>query len=123
MIRKIDVFPAIIFISEPNSVNSPLELTFSGPKPPKTRKVDRARVAIWQEKLHIVIDSPEGPKLVFREKITEYEDNLAEKSHHATTETGKTVVFGKDLNCGCGSRLRSWSPFGKSVYATGDPTE
>jgi hypothetical protein len=123
MFRRIDVFPAIIYLAEPESLDSYLDLEFSGPKPPKTRKVDRARVTIFDDKLFIVVDSPEGPKLVFRELLTEFSEDKTLKSHHALTESGKIVVFSKDVNCGCGSRLRSWSPLGKNVSSSADPTE
>jgi hypothetical protein len=126
--KRVDLFPAIIFLAEPGSFDSSAAFSFTGPKPQRTRKVDRARVAIFNEALYIVVDSPEGPKIIFRERITDYTTGTTgpasnPRTHHATTESGKLAVFGKDLNCGCGSRLRSWSPFGATAYSTSDPTE
>jgi hypothetical protein len=55
---------------------------------------------------------------VFQENITFYEKY--EKVHRVITETGKLIAFKKDDNCGCGSRLRSWSPYGSTLMAQGD---
>jgi hypothetical protein len=61
----------------------------------------------------IGLDSPEGPKLVFQEK---YVSHKKEGKHHIVqTIEGKTLIFRKDDNCGCGSRLRSWQPYGSIV--------
>ena len=118
----LDLFPAIIYLVPPSTEPLDSPLMFFGPKPQGTRKVDRCRVAISGGLLFIVVDSPEGPKVVFRERAIEHEKS-ADHTHHVTTETGKLAVFGKDANCGCGSRLRSWSPFGSISRSSADPTE
>lgn len=120
MTKKIDLFPSIVYVAPPGSYESITELDPLGGKPPGVRKVDRSRVVIYDGKIFVVIDSPEGPQLVFREGVVEYIKNDDNKSHHALTESGKIMAFTKDTNCGCGSRLRSWSPFGNYLSATGD---
>jgi hypothetical protein len=119
--KQVDLFPAIIYLAPPGSVPVPTDLTFRD-RPQGTRKVDRCRVALVNGSLYIVVDSPDGPKVVFREKAVFYERSADRKFHHAQTETGKVMVFGKDENCGCGSRLRSWSPFGATARSSADPT-
>lgn len=125
MTKPVDLFPAIIYLAEPGSIPSgdPTDLPFQGPKPPRTRKVDRARVAIHNGSLYIVQDSPEGPRVIFREKVLLYVRDRNRRTHHAVTETGKIATFAKDVNCGCGSRLRSWSPFGATAHSSQDPLQ
>ena len=119
MTKKVDVFPAIILISPPDSLQNYTELQFGAEKPAQTRRVDRCRVAIVNKKLHVAVDTPEGPKLVFREEVADY--TLSENQHNAITTSGKIIAFKKDANCGCGSRLRSWNPFGAYLSSTEDP--
>jgi hypothetical protein len=121
--KRVDMFPAIAYLVEPGALADLSELSFTGPKPPRTRKVDRCRVAIVNGKLFIVQDSPEGPKVLFREACVQYSTSSNYREYTALTETGKMVAFGKDRNCGCGSRLRSWSPFGASAMSIEDPSE
>ena len=111
-----DVFPALVAIAPPNSLEDKSSFKPRGQSPEGTRRVDRCRVVVFNDKIHIGVDSPEGPTLVFREEILSYskEDRL----HYVETVTGKVLVFQKDENCGCGSRLRSWMPFGDIVMAT-----
>lgn len=121
--KKVDIFPAMVLIAPSDSLEDLSDLIFGGDKPQGTRRVDRCRVAIVNAKIHIVVDSPEGPKLVFREHTVAYEKNKDNATHHVLTESGKIISFTKDVNCGCGSRLRSWNPFGNYLSATGDPDE
>jgi hypothetical protein len=94
------------------------ELMPKGAAPKGTRRLDRCRVAVFNDQVLIAVDSPSGPNLVFKEAITFYEK--FEKIHRVITETGKLIAFKKDDNCGCGSRLRSWSPYGSTLVAQGD---
>jgi hypothetical protein len=117
-----DVFPAIAWIAPPNSVELS-ELSTSGPSPQGTRKIDRVRIVLIGNNILIAQDSPEGPKLVFREGfITRLVNGNVTK---VKTDTGKVIAFTKDNNCGCGSRLRTWNPYGQnnSVFSTSDPIE
>lgn len=121
MSKKIDLFPAIVLFAPPDSVDPIIDLTISSPRPQGTRRVDRSRVAIFDGKIFVAQDSPEGPKLVFREKIAFYTPSEDGKTHHVLTESGKILAFAKDNDCGCGSRLRSWSPFGAHLDSSKDP--
>lgn len=105
-----DVFPAAVAIAPENS-----EIDFEnfhprGGGPQGTRRVDRCRVIVVDDRVMIGLDSPEGPTLVFQEKYISYDKEG--KDHIVKTEFGKTLLFRKDDNCGCGSRLRSWQPYG-----------
>lgn len=113
-----DVFPAVVALAEPDSMEDIRELMPKGAAPKGTRRLDRCRVAVFNDQVLIAVDSPSGPNLVFKEAITFYEK--FEKIHRVITETGKLIAFKKDDNCGCGSRLRSWSPYGSTLVAQGD---
>ncbi len=117
-----DVFPAVAWIAPPNTV-AVSDFATSGPSPEGTRKIDRVRVVLLGNNILIAQDSPEGPKLVFREGFTARLVNG--KTTTIKTDTGKTIAFTKDDNCGCGSRLRTWNPYGQnsSVFSTSDPVE
>ena len=117
-----DVFPAILWIAPPDSVALD-ELVIPGPSPEGTRKVDRVRVVVMGDLVLVAQDSPEGPKLVFKEKFVH--NHVEGKLHTVLTESGKVLAFIKDSNCGCGSRLRTWNPYGQnsSVYSSEDPQE
>lgn len=108
-----DVFPAAVAIAPPGS-----EVDFDnfGPRgggPQGTRRLDRCRIIVVNDRVMIGLDSPEGPQLVFQEKYVSYDKQ--DKLHMVQTIEGKIMVFRKDDNCGCGSRLRSWQPYGSIV--------
>ena len=117
-----DVFPALVWLAPADSIGLD-ELKIPGPSPEGTRKVDRVRVVLLGDSVLIAQDSPEGPKLVFREKYLHR--HVDGKLQAVLTESGKVVAFIKDASCGCGSRLRGWNPYGQnsSVYSSQDPTE
>lgn len=121
MRNRIDFFPAIVKLAPPDSLSDIEELATTGPAPQGTRRLDRCRVIALNGVLMIAVDSPEGPKLVFREKISELVDK--KKSMHVKTETGKILAVSRDDNCGCGSRLRSWNPYGSSISSSEDAND
>lgn len=119
--KRVDVFPAVFMVADADSLQNYTDLIFFQDKPESTRRVDRCRVAIFNKKIYVVVDTPEGFKVIFREELADYQK--LEKQHNAITTTGKIIAFRKDDNCGCGSRLRSWSPFGNQVRSSEDPDE
>ena len=72
---------------------------------------DLARVIAHGTTLSIAVDSPTGPVLLFREEFTQQTKD-ENKITRFLTVSGKIVVVNKDLSCGCGSRLKNWSPVG-----------
>lgn len=119
--KRVDVFPAILRLAPADSLSDITTLNIRGDAPQGSRFLDRCRVAIVKDLLMVAVDSPEGPQLVFRERVIE--TRHIEKMSYAKTESGKILAFTKDENCGCGSRLRSWNPYGNVVGSSEDPVE
>lgn len=119
--KRVDVFPAIIRLAPPQSLADFTSLTMHGDAPQGTRFLDRCRIVILNDTIMIANDSPTGPNLVFRERIIQ--ESHEGKMSHAVTESGKILAFTKDENCGCGSRLRTWNPYGNIMMSSEDPTE
>lgn len=119
---KADVFPAIVVVTPPNAVTDPTTLHTNTPKdnPLGARTVDRARVCIIEDQILIAVDSPTGPTLVFKDTVATYCKDSKTREHFVMTTTGKALSFRKDANCGCGSRLRSWAPYGHIMQAGTD---
>lgn len=117
---KADVFPAIATLADPGSLEDINELLPRGGAPKGSRKVDSCRITVLETAILIAVDSPDGPRLVFQEKIESY--SKQDKIHRVKTETGKLIAFTKDNNCGCGSRLRTWNPYKNILASEEDPT-
>jgi hypothetical protein len=100
-----DIFPAKLIVAPAGLVDSVDELSIK----PATRGaylVDTARVIITDLLIVIAQDSPEGPLVIFQEK---YESFVKGEQSKVVTVSGKMVVYERDTNCGCGSRLRGWN--------------
>lgn len=119
MRMTLDVFPALVWLAPPGSLSELSLLSTSGKSPEGTRKLDRCRVVVMNNSLMIAIDSPEGPKLVFKEAVVSRQTEG--QMNRVKTETGKIIAFSKDHNCGCGSRLRTWNPYGNVLMSNMDP--
>lgn len=117
--KRVDVFPAIVRVAPAGHLEDMTDLEMYNEAPEGTRRVDRCRVVIVQDKILVARDSPTGPELIFREEVKE--TRHIEKMSYAQTVSGKILVFTKDNNCGCGSRLRSWNPYGNSIGSSEDP--
>lgn len=117
--KRIDIFPALMKLAPENSIESLEEFDFLTPPPPGTRKLDRCRAVIINDLLRVAVDSPEGPTLVFQEKVLEQIHD--KKITKVRTVSGKAIIIRKDENCGCGSRLRGWNPHGNIASSSFDP--
>jgi len=110
-----DVFPAIVLVTTPEFPTPANELSAAPPTPGDgAYQVNTARVVVSNNRVLIVRDSNEGPVVVFSEDIDplSYFKNPDRKgTSYLETSSGKKIAFVKDSACGCGSRLRSWSPY------------
>jgi hypothetical protein len=117
--KTIDIFPAIVVAAPSGAVSNLEALSSDGAIPEGAKRIDRTRVVVINNVLMIAIDSPMGPKLIFREELAKMiQDNHITK---VQTVSGKTLAFRKDNNCGCGSRLRSWAPHKGILTSEADP--
>ena len=110
---SLDIFPAAISIGPPGLLTREQHLGQipRAETPEGMRRVTAARVFVWDNQVHVVTDGPTGGTLVFRELITEeLPYDPYDKVHRFVTESGKTLAIGKDIGCGCGTRLRSFAP-------------
>lgn len=119
MMRKhLDVFPAVIRLAEPGSLEDYTQLAIRGDAPQGTRRVDRTRAVVIDNMIIIATDSPGGPKVIFKEQVQEMSQE--KKVTHILTVSGKIIVIFKDDNCGCGSRLRGWNPSNSAIVASSE---
>jgi hypothetical protein len=86
--------------------------------------MDKARVIVSSDRVIIAVDGDtDGPRIVFNQPIREFHKSNDRKSDsYIITENGSMIAYRKNEACGCGSRLRSWNPYGH-IYSTQDPTE
>ena len=122
-----DMFPARVLVIADQESNADLnleDLTYTT-RVPNSRKVEAVRVVLTEATIMIAGDSSNGPVLIFQEKYdpsTLVLNKNRSKPGRLTTLNGKILVFQKDENCGCGSKLRAWNPY-RTVYSTKDPIE
>jgi len=112
MNKVCDVFPARAVVSlyygfkDENGDKISIEKKMS-------RELYAVRVVIIEDWILIGADSPDGPVLVFSQKISPEQIKIRSGKYDesfAITDNGRLVVFKRDDECGCGSRLRAWNP-------------
>lgn len=125
-----DFFPATIVAIAPGIVEDFTTVTTNHADVPNGNMYfERVRVVILQNDFNELIfmvagDHHSGPRLVFREKIANFNWSGDKKEDsQAIMESGKIMAFRKTQGCStCGSRLRSWSPY-ITMDSVKDPTE
>jgi len=108
-----DIFPAIVSLVNANLVTDINSFLPNMPPRKGIRKLNRCRVVVFPSEVLIAIDSPDGPRLVFRENHVYYKKE--DRVHRIITDTGKAISFSKRGTCACGSRLVSWNPYKPTV--------
>jgi len=109
-----DFFPANVFITAPNAYpdTDPDSIGISNQQNiPGSQYIDLARVHYRNNILYIGVDAPGGPITVFKEEISLYSTDES-YTHRLVTVSGRIIAAKKDKSCGCGSRLKNWSPIG-----------
>jgi hypothetical protein len=110
-----DLFPAFVGLWAADE-ETPLDQLSSAPLKPHATgyQLDKARVVLYNDSIVIAVDGDDGPRIVFREAIDveSYVKGTHKTDTRVRTVSGKMVVFKKNEACGCGSRLRSWNPYG-----------
>jgi hypothetical protein len=119
---KHDVFPAFVGVAQHDLLEVLQDLR-SAPITPGAYQVTKARIVVTDTLVMVAVDGNEGPMIIFREDYSEFhKSNVKTEDSYIKTVTGKMIAYKKDENCGCGSRLRSWNPYGH-VYSSKDPSE
>lgn len=117
-----DVFPAHLTVAQAGMYETVQEVR-SQPPMDDAYYLSKTRIVVSPERVVVAHDGPHGPVIVFSEPYVEFhKSNVPTEDSYVVTETGKMLAYKKDVNCGCGSALRSWNPY-KHVYSTKDPTE
>jgi hypothetical protein len=110
-----DVFPAFVVFAASTAPFEAWDLTSAPPtKHPEVHQVLKTRVIISDTRIIIAQDATSGPKVIFNQPYSpgnrfKGPDNRTDS--WVIADNGTKVAFKKDTNCGCGSRLRSWSPY------------
>jgi hypothetical protein len=114
-----DLFPAHLSAAPAGLIADPKTFT-SINSIAGTYHLDTTRVIVTETHILVAQDTPEGAQIVFNESYPEgsfYQSASREDDSVVVTTSGKVLAFKKDMNCGCGSRLRSWNPY-KTLYST-----
>lgn len=116
------MFPAVVVVAP---ADSPARATSLSQLPDDHRKVEKCRIVVTLEEVLIFQDSAQGPELIFSEPLLDYtpppkrpstiRTMYTAREASLTTESGKTLAFHRSTGCGCGSRLKSFNPFGSTT--------
>lgn len=110
-----DLFPAYLVVVPDEHPTQASDLS-SAPPTKGSRQVATCRVIVTDSRIIVATDSPSGPLVVFNEAYDPttgpfYKSPKRSMDSYITTRSGKRLAFKRDDDCGCGSRLRSWSPY------------
>lgn len=108
---RLDVFPAHLAVVPAGFLEDITGLN-SAPATEGAHYLATTRVIVTDEVVVVAQDSPDGAKIVFRERYDEFFPGESTKNDsRVVTTSGKVLAFKKDTNCGCGSRLRGWNAY------------
>lgn len=109
-----DVFPAVVAVYEAGFlVGKERPFSIIGLSDSPASKFNDCRVVLHAGRLVVGADSPRGGVAVLSEAVLEVFKEGAYT--RVLLESGRLVVFARSKGCGCGSRLRSWNPYGGVV--------
>lgn len=107
----LDRFPCHL-VAVPAGFTDDVSTLQSDPPTPGAKYLEVTRVILTDEGIIVAKDGHEGPQIVFQERYETVDISKNPKNDtRVVTISGKMLVFKKDTNCGCGSRLRGWNPY------------
>jgi len=114
-----DVFPALVSIySDATTRGWEKPFPIAGLSDAGAIKFTECRVIVHKNKIIVGAETGRGPSKVFEADVAEV---FVEKPYtRVLTTDGQLVVFALSKGCGCGSRLRSWNPYGNVVRSKND---
>jgi len=78
-----------------------------------THSYTRSRAIVTADTVIVLVENGSGPGVLYEGRLEDV--NLVDRTHlMAVTEDGE-VTISRQGGCGCGSRLRSYRPFGRAV--------
>lgn len=111
-----DLFPAVAALYPPDIVKTlqnPFET--SGISDAGSTQFLECRVIVHNFNAFVGTDTIRGPKTVFHDTYASNNVFQAGNLTRVLTDTGYLLVFGPSRGCGCGSRLRTWNPYGSVI--------
>lgn len=108
-----DIYPALVAIYPSETINQPnFDPLLVGFADKSAKIYNDCRVIVHNFHLFVGIDSPRGPQTAFHDTYSAENVLKTGTVHRVITDSGFLVVVGNSKGCGCGSRLRSWNPYG-----------
>lgn len=109
-----DVFPAVVAVYPPSFVLN-YEKPFSdvGVANPEAKIFSESRVIVHKNRVIVGASTVVGAQTVFSDSVVEV--FVIKPYTRVLTSSGHLVVFTRSKGCGCGSRLKSWNPYGNVV--------
>ena len=106
-----DIFPALVAVYPPVVVSSLVSPFLNvGVSDAGGTKFNESRVIVQKNLVTVGSDSPRGAQTVFQQTVAEvFTEGVYTR---VLTTEGFLVVYARSKGCGCGSRLRSWNPYG-----------
>jgi hypothetical protein len=114
-----DTFPALVTLY-PADVVSGFESPFDtvGFSDLGGTKFSDCRVIVHKNRLIVGADSPRGVQKIFDVAVSEV--FVSRPFTRVLTVAGELFVFSLSKGCGCGSKLRSWNPYGNMMGSSRD---
>lgn len=108
-----DVYPALVAVYSAPPLDHPYPFQSVGISDGPVSRFNESRVIVHKNRLIVGADSPRGPQAVFSEELAEeLPRTQGDPFLRFLTVSGGLVVVARSKGCGCGSRLRSWNPYG-----------
>jgi hypothetical protein len=115
-----DMFPALVSVYRPDvvlNIKSPFGSV--GLSDEGAEKFSECRVIVHKNLIIVGAHTAVGVKTVFRGEVEEVYKSDSRYTR-ILTRSGHLVVFAKSKGCGCGSKLRSWNPYGNMARSNKD---
>lgn len=112
-----DLFPALVTIYPPHLLDGH-EFPFEsfGVFNDGGSRFFESRVIVHNNQVIVGSDTARGAQTMYKAQVQSV-SKIAEYTRVLTVD-GNLVVFAPSKGCGCGSRLRSWNPYGNIVRSS-----
>jgi len=73
----------------------------------------RTRAIVTADKVLVLVDASSGPAVLYESRLEDVQ--VVDRRQMVATTADGEVTISRQGGCGCGSRLRSYRPFGKAI--------